>query len=879
MEQIIIQQEYFDNIQKAVESINEFFSSGFETKNFPTDRSKLEYAISWIIDILNDLDVVYVKDQITLDNVVSDLETKLNEMDPIRRADAVHDRSIANAINSIIAYAALQQISENFDQFQNLINGIYTFEIFMDPAKYQEAIELFTQNLTLPGELEEIDEGVAIFSVQEYVNNLLLGNELIKFPETMNDPDVQIQRMLDFQPVKDAEVVIGKSSQVQEAAIDALSTPKASHIKYNSKENRFELSQQFSSFVSKFMTDLRKCETVDDLKEYFEKAPDADMMLKNVCPFLVVRAYLTTDAKYKKSDMGKFTEVYDKKLSEDGASRFKNYDIFTTFKADKEGTLDFIEDFLTLKLVNDTSVAITNNVVLAIFNIFDSRLYLDTLYNILPPADKKEKDEDTFVKEIRARINKNSRATNTYQPDMKKMVKDNPNTTEMQEYVTMRLDMFGDMTPSEMQICEEYAQVLYDEISMVDDRVYNNRMSPSKLDRIVEAFVPYKKKGVIPDYMKSRMQISDDEPGQKEPTTTQVPDPIIPPPENSIDDLADSVESKMGMDGNLDDVMGSGFEENPDKKKASQIVYNITYTNSFNRDSHNTTTNDLSTGKHVTTINDLSSNKTKSDTNVGGKMDSGSSTVSKSNNNSNSGDSSDSKDIKIETPSDGRKFSNGMSVQEMFAILESEEPLSVEDASNTKGNSQADSLTDSVSESRKAKAAREEKRNQRMKEREERRNQRANDKAQHGGPIKRVKMWLTDMVNSLIQRDEDQVKSEIIESPNYRTALFKAGRLAIKLGLTGIAFTISGWLGAACLGVLALRHADKTRLRREVTDEFYTEIKITDEKIEHLKHNDDPESRKQMYQLMRLRERMLATVSDAQANRWRNPDKFSHRGF
>jgi hypothetical protein len=212
-----------------------------------------------------------------------------------------------------------------------------------------------------------------------------------------------------------------------------------------------------------------------------------------------------------------------------------------------------------------------------------------------------------------------------------------------------------------------------------------------------------------------------------------------------------------------------------------------------------------------------------------------------------------------------------MTVQEMLTFLESEEPLS--DGKVVTKGAGSDSLTAAVKDANKK---REDKRAEKLAKR--------NATKEQGGPITRTKNKLKDIVNSLIQRDEDEVKTEIIESPSYRTALFKAGRLAIKLGLVGVAFTISGWVGAAALGTMALRHHDRTRLRREVTEEFMTEIKILDEKIDRakqeLRYNDSSadaaKKRKELYQNMRLRDRMVGIVADVQKKRWINPDVYEH---
>ena len=90
-------------------------------------------------------------------------------------------------------------------------------------------------------------------------------------------------------------------------------------------------------------------------------------------------------------------------------------------------------------------------------------------------------------------------------------------------------------------------------------------------------------------------------------------------------------------------------------------------------------------------------------------------------------------------------------------------------------------------------------------------------------PVSRAKQWLTGVVESLIRRDEDQVKAEIIENRSYRSMLYKATRLALHLGMIGVATTIQPYLGVALVGVEGLRLADKQRLKKEAQRELETE--------------------------------------------------------
>lgn len=124
-------------------------------------------------------------------------------------------------------------------------------------------------------------------------------------------------------------------------------------------------------------------------------------------------------------------------------------------------------------------------------------------------------------------------------------------------------------------------------------------------------------------------------------------------------------------------------------------------------------------------------------------------------------------------------------------------------------------------------------------------------------PAARTKQWLAGVVDSLIKRNEDTVKTEIIENDGYRSTLFKASRLACKLGMFGIAATINPYIGAAYAALQVSRFADKERLKREVSKEMATEIKILDDKI---KKADEAGDNQAVWKMMRLRSRMTQIV-------------------
>ena len=385
--------------------------------------------------------------------------------------------------------------------------------------------------------------------------------------------------------------------------------------------------------------------------------------------------------------------------------------------------------------------------------------------------------------------------------------------------------------------------------------------------------------GELPNYIKNRFKMSDNVGATV--TPAGLPDGV---PQNPITDITDSIDAKLDAGGNnLGDMLGSGFENNPNKDKAEgKIVVNVTnnYNNSFNRDSNNTTTNtttndDHSTGKTVTTTNTNSNNKSNSDNDNShdNQTDSSSnksikknsvtkkttdnsdrshSTQTKgSNNNNNSNDSADTKDSP--TKKDGeQKLSSGKTVQEMFMFLESKEPQSSE--FNAKPPKE-DLLTKAMDKDRES-----------LPKHQGRK--RGVQKIANTGkavlrPVTRTKQWLSKVVNSLISKDEDNVKSELLENKSYRSAVFKASRLAIKLGLVSVAFSIQPYLGITLAGVEGLRLADRNRLKKELQREMEAELEVVESKIRDLESLQTPEARKEKYEYMRLKKKIEQSMLEA----------------
>ena len=1067
---IIINKRYFNNIEKAVNSLNQFFASNFESKNLikVDELSDLDEGIKTVLDSIDTVDSRWISDP----ELVADAADKINDTreevqdyvmdkdeggnDFLSYCEDKGDTSLMNTAKEFLSFKALEQIADNMPAFEKLLNGIYSFELFTKPSKYKKEVQTFTRNVP-KGECSDVlgDTPYSVFNLKDYVNGLF-DNEDVELPETM-DIKNEFERVSSFIDLTgDTKVTVNES--IQEAAeVNFFTDTRPSNIKY--ANGKWQISSQFEKTVDEFVSKLRGCNDLNELKDFMisDGKKYCESFNSTVAPFIVVQGL---QKKTSTNSFSKYTDSYKSIVTKNGgAKRFENYDIFTTFKSDKEGTIKFISDFCKLKFVNDPKSRISNNTLLTLFNIFDSRIYFDIMYNMIPDKEKKDKgmDEDSFVRKHRATVNNNSRSSNPYQKE--DSLNDTESTSgEIKEYVSDMIRSMGDMSTTDMMLCESWHDMLYEEIKTVDDGLYNahipasatydyigesfdvmtsvshdvfmesvesrnNRIRNmvvglliggagvttllsvgaaaglpvtlfqaatagnvtvgttaivlSKIERksrgksikseivrdtksvitalskeadeiddyiirdlkkrariltetlsfatrrrdlfndadreklvdLHHASVNINKKlsaedqeknssiiinflkaadvvlrmitkinienyeqidenkswdepdeeevtkttegesvesdeddddddeeledeptqestiqevddGSIPAYMRTRIKLEDEARGESnKPKIQQVDIPMPEIPSNPIDDLSLSIDAKVNAGGDeIEDIIGKEA-----KKEGTNIVYNITnnytYTNSFNKTTHN----DASTNKRIgnSTVNNISDKDA-------------------SNNKYNSTGSSDTnEERKIQ------EFSTGYSVEDVFAFLNSEEPLL--EASGTKLPKE-DSLTRAMDRDRKTLPK-----------------QQAAKKAVNKAvgtakavtkPIVRTKHWLLGIVDSLVKRREDKVKAEIIQNPSYRTALFKACRIALKIGLTGVAFTISGYLGAAYLLLQASDAYDKQRLRVEVEDEFATEMKILDEKMRYAKEQNTPESRQALYHMMRLRSRM-----------------------
>lgn len=499
---IIIKQAYFTGIQTAINSLNDFFSSGFKTRNFPVldGDFQLEPVVEKIISCLSNVDPTWIEDEERLREMLDLINDNLQKINP---ADGVYEtivnsnnETLISSIDGYIGFKMLQQIADNFQEFTKFINGIYTFEIFTKPAEYADVLNIFSSPLNFE-ELPELDIEETVFNEGFYVDGIM-KNELISLPEDF-DAEAETQRIYDRQNLADVDVFVDDS--VQEAAeINYFDGYKPIHMKYGDKVNKWVVSKQFKECVDDFISELNKCDTTDDLKNFFSASSKkyAEMFSQTIVPYILVRTF-TNDKKssndFDKDMFKKYTDSYESILKQNVGSRhFEKYDIFSTFKSDKTGTIKFIEDFLKLNLINDPNVAIENNVLLTIFNIFDSRIYLDIAHNV---KGGEMKDENQFVKEIRSRINKNSRTVNSYNND-KNDTEENSDETitddinpeketseTISESFMREIRSLGDMTHSDMLYCEHYSGLLEKEIDTINDKMYNAGLSPYIIEEYI----------------------------------------------------------------------------------------------------------------------------------------------------------------------------------------------------------------------------------------------------------------------------------------------------------------------------------------------------------------------------------------------------------
>ena len=505
---IIIKQEYFTGIESAINSINNFFSSGFKTRDFPVldEDITLEPTVEKIITRLSSVDPLWLSDENKFNEIIAMINEGISKIDPV---DGIYDTIIntnntvlIEAIDAYMGFKELQFIADNFDLFGKFVNGIYTFDLFMKPSQFGDVLDVFDKPLP-HDEIPDLDIDDSIFNMNTFVEGIL-NSTIITVPESLTI-ESETERMTQRQDLQGVGILVDDTQDIQEAAeVNYFENFRPKHMKYSPKSKKWMISKEYESIVSNLISGLRGCDSTDDLKAFFEKNSGiAEKITSVVCPFILAKTF-ANKSKYSGAtgNLDDYTKSYDSIVkNNNGAKRFQNYDIFTTFKADKEGTIQFIEDFLKLKLVNDPAVSISNHTLLTLFNIFDSRIYLDIIFYAAPEDVQTEhKGEDAFVKEIRGRINKNSRSKTAYANSDELTSKDSttaadgtenaaeqkPETTEsVTEYVHSELDKMGEITIADAMYNEHFQYLLEKEIDTIDDKAFNAGISPF----ILEAYI------------------------------------------------------------------------------------------------------------------------------------------------------------------------------------------------------------------------------------------------------------------------------------------------------------------------------------------------------------------------------------------------------
>ena len=115
----------------------------------------------------------------------------------------------------------------------------------------------------------------------------------------------------------------------------------------------------------------------------------------------------------------------------------------------------------------------------------------------------------------------------------------------------------------------------------------------------------------------------------------------------------------------------------------------------------------------------------------------------------------------------------------------------------------------------------------------------------------------------------------MLDNPSYRSSVYKAARIATKLGLTGVLYALNPYLGVGYAGVQGLKAIDKQRLKKEVGQELLTELEITEQKIKDLSGINTPEAMKQKYELMRIREKLINKIPSTHKSFIKRPSEIA----
>lgn len=853
---ITINRVYFDNIRTAVDSINNFFSSDYRMKNFPVEEEMedLDGSIKTMIDYIRDVDLSYMTDE---DKVYEDIEQLQDEVvnpDPGKPVD--HEILIMR-LHGIIGYFVIKFINENFEKFNTLINGIYSFDLFLNPSKYRDTLQTITSDVSYDVSLESLVKteygasNIKLFDLSSYVRNIFRNTD-ITLPSDLNMDD-QIARIKDYRDlamdisIDDTNSQNSPSNVTEAADINFFTFDKPPHLRYDVATKKWITSDQLHKAITVLIEGLKKCKTAADLKNYF-KAPEREQdnfpekFAATIMPTILSKVFCDKKkypfTNYNVDHMAKYSLSYKSIASKDrGANNFNDADIFDCFKTDRDSTIKFIEDFMRLNLINDKNCAIGSKQLTILFNIFDSRIYFDLMYNILPKDIKKQfGTEDDFVKSMRKRVNENSRKVYIYNDDHTREKPEDATTVSVSEWASTMLDNFGDYTLEEAAYCGTFKTFINAEISTLDDRLYNNNVSAEEIVESVETFFneEFNTGYDRPDFITQRLSIA----GEKRKFKLPKEDPKKKKKESDsddenddmMDDIPSYMSTRIGLldaEGKSPDVSFTNDTDIPDYQDSTTSAVTQVVNNSEPVKVSTNNNTELSSEGPDTSDDDEKDNDEKIDSNDNdGANKNNSAQVNKYNNTEstkkaeNVTDNEDEKDDKNDVT-----LSNGKTVTEVFAMLEAfhkydDQPLAPQKLSDTVKNDKSDISTFDP---------------------EETKSQTPIDKVKNFGEktstkLKGLKAKLVAGVNKLITSDETAVKKRMQDNPSYRGAIFKITNLAIKIGMFGLAAYCNKWIGLAfAVGEIA-KWKDKPRLNKELQAQYATEIELIDQRLEKLKH-------------------------------------------
>lgn len=900
---ITVSETYLTNMKNAVNALNQFFSSNFKKKDFPMidedNEEELEPTLFHILTWMNRLDVGLLNDDERVENMLDEIREipqRAGKYDDVMsKLLEDNDTTSIEKINSYIAYQMAMYMNQHKSDMEDLLEGITTLHLFGTPSRYKRALDIFSDPIPL-NDIRDIvgdDNQYYIFNEEDYVKGFFHSDEIHLPPQLKMEKELtrfkNRQSYAVFAVVEDDETTNHIDVAYQEQAeINFFAMVNPNHIRYH--QNRFQPSQQFVKVIKNLIAGLKKCDTPDDVKAFLNDKHNhvnPDDYTCMVLPSILARVFsdpkLFQNRLFNEKNLKKYMDSYESIYDQDkNVRQFKDYDLFSTFKADKQGTIQFLEDFLSLRLVSDPKAYISNHTLLVLFNIFDSRIYLDILYNVLPQSEKKGdyETEDGFVKAVRVRINENSNKSNPYSKPKAKALTDHspgtiPTSGQVTEAALQMIHSLGNFDASDFEYIGNVLQeACHMEIDTMNDRSFALNICKDDIEPELGRLYTfmesqgYKFKGRVPNYMSERIKTTD---AQGKPDVqvepTELPEGV---PTNDIGDLIDSIDERVDAvepdeNGNMDLSAGFGMtaEVSPKKSPEGHIVYNITY--NYNNSNNTTTTNtsdshntiDRSVNKTVsgTSNNRYSRNNRRQIPNQTSGMGGG------SNNYNNDTSLSNTKESVNQTPQNSANFSTGKSVQEVFDLLNSKEPQLVEEgfrnqAASLIGASGADLgvLPDTNPKPKEDLLTKAQDVDAKLLSKQAEAQKYVNKAIQTGRavgqPFDRTRQWVKNTVDDLLSRNEDETKARMLEDKNFRTLLKKVWHTALEFEMFSVLYVLSPFIAVLAL---LLTHDDRTRMKKEVQNELMTELEIIDQKISVEKRKNTEQGYKNAQELMRIK--------------------------